>query len=80
MNKTKKNFNTYFEKKDLSSNELYSSTIIESLTRSILEPIAKENSKAIVFARLKNVKGLDSLIKRLEYFFIQSSHHPKHNI
>ena len=67
MNKTKKNFNTYFEKKDLSSNELYSSTIIESLTRSILEPIAKENSKAIVFARLKNVKGLDSLIKRLEY-------------
>ncbi len=67
MNKTKKNFNTYFEKKDLSGNELYSSTIIESLTRSILEPIAKENSKAIVFARLKNVKGTDSLIKRLEY-------------
>ena len=67
MNKTKKNFNTYFEKKDLSGNELYSSTIIESLTRSILEPIAKENSKAIVFARLKNVKGTDGLIKRLEY-------------
>lgn len=67
MNKTKKNFNTYFEKKDLSGNELYSSTIIESLTRSILEPIAKENSKAIVFTRLKNVKGTDGLIKRLEY-------------
>ena len=67
MNKTKRNFNSYFEKKDLSGNELYSSTIIESLTRSILEPIAKDNSKAIVFARLKNVKGTDSLIKRLEY-------------
>ncbi len=67
MNRTKRNFNSYFEKKDLSGNELYSSTIIESLTRSILEPIAKDNSKAIVFARLKNVKGTDSLIKRLEY-------------
>ena len=67
MNKTKRNFNSYFEKKDLSGNELYSSTIIESLTRSILEPIAKENSKAIVFTRLKNVKGTDGLIKRLEY-------------
>ena len=55
------------KKKDLSGNELYSSTIIESLTRSILEPIAKDNSKAIVFARLKNVKETDSLIKRLEY-------------
>ena len=67
MNKTKKNFNSYFENKDLTRGELYSSSIVKSLARSVLEPIAAENQKAIVFLRLKNVPETEGLIKRLEY-------------
>lgn len=67
MNKTKKNFNIFFENEDLTQNELYSSTIVKSIARSVLEPIAKENSKAIVFTRLKGIEETDGLLKRLEY-------------
>ncbi len=66
-NKVKKNFNTYFENKDLTQNELYSGTIVKSLVRSLLEPIASNNSKAVAFLRLKNIPEIDGLIKRLEY-------------
>ena len=66
-NKIKKNFNVYFENKDLTQNEQYSATIVKSLIRSILEPIASNNSKAIAFLRLKNIPEVDGLIKRLEY-------------
>lgn len=65
--KVKKNFNTYFENKDLTQNELYSGTIVKSLVRSLLEPIASNNSKAVAFLRLKNIPEIDGLIKRLEY-------------
>ena len=66
-NKIKKNFNVYFENKDLTQNEQYSAAIVKSLIRSILEPIASNNSKAIAFLRLKNIPEVDGLIKRLEY-------------
>ena len=65
--KVKKNFNIYFENKDLTQNELYSGTIVKSLVRSLLEPIASNNSKAVAFLRLKNIPEIDGLIKRLEY-------------
>ena len=67
MNKTKKNFNIYFENKDLTQNELYSPLIVKSLARSILEPIASNNSKAVVFVRLKDIPEVNGIIKRLEY-------------
>lgn len=67
MNKLKKNFNKYFEKEDLTQNELYSSSIVKSLVRSILEPVASGNTKAIAFLRLKDIPETQSLIKRLEY-------------
>ena len=67
MNKAKKNFNIFFQNEDLTQNEQYSSTIVKSIARSVLEPIAKENSKAIVFTRLKGIEETDGLIKRLEY-------------
>lgn len=67
MNKAKKNFSIYFENKDLTQNELYSASIVKSLVRSILEPIAATNTKAIAFLRLKNIPETDGLIKRLEY-------------
>ena len=66
-NKVKKNFNIYFENKDLTQNEAYSASIVESLVRSLLEPIAANNSKAIAFLRIKNIPETESLIKRLEY-------------
>ena len=66
-NKVKNNFNIYFENKDLAPNELYSVEIVKSLIRSLLNPIASNNSKAIVFLRIKNIFEADGLIKRLEY-------------
>lgn len=67
MNKIKKNLNIYFENKDLTQNEVYSSTIVKSLIRSILEPIANNNSKALIFMHLKEYDEIQGLIKRLEY-------------
>ena len=67
MDKTKKNLNIYFENKDLTQNETYSLTIVKSLIRSILEPIVNNNSKALIFMRLKDYPQTQGLIKRLEY-------------
>ena len=67
MSKLKKSFSIYFERNDLAQNELYSASIVKSLTRSILEPIAGNNPSAIVLCRLKGIEEINSLIKRLEY-------------
>lgn len=67
MQKTKKNFNIYFESKDLTQNELYSKTIVKSLIRSILEPVAQSGSTGIIFTHIKDIKGIEGLIKRIEY-------------
>ena len=67
MNKTKKSFNIFFEQDDLGQDELYSKTIVKSLIRSILEPVTLNNIKGVVFLRYKDIKGLDGLVKRLEY-------------
>lgn len=67
MQKTNKNFNIYFENKDLTQNEIYSLTIVKSLIRSILEPITNNNSKALVFMHLKEYPEIEGVIKRLEY-------------
>ncbi len=68
MNKSGKTFNFYFENKDLTKNELYSKTIVKSLIRSILEPLASaSNALGIVFSHIKNIDGTDGLLKRLEY-------------
>lgn len=67
MNKNKKNFNIFFEKEDLTQNELYSSTIVKSLTRSLLEPLTGGSSKGIVFYHLPKIENTQGIIKRLEY-------------
>ncbi len=67
MNKAKKNFNIFFENKDFVQNEQYSKTTLQALIRSVLEPVAKENAKAVVFTRLQDTSNIDSIIKRLEY-------------
>ena len=67
MNKLKKTFDSCFESDDLANSEFYSASIVKSLSRSILEPIAAVNPEAICLCRLKNIDETESLIKRLEY-------------
>lgn len=67
MQKNKKNFNIYFENKDLTPNEIYSLTIVKSLIRSVLEPIANNNSKALIFVHVKEYPEVEGILKRLEY-------------
>ena len=67
MSKLKKTFDICFESDDLAKNELYSASIVKSLSRSILEPIAAVNPPAICLCRLKNIDETVSLIKRIEY-------------
>lgn len=67
MNKTEKNLNKYFKNDDLTTNPLYSEFVVKSLIRSILEPLTRENNKALVFTRLKGIDGIEGLVKRLEY-------------
>lgn len=40
---------------------------VKSLLRSIVEPVIESNSDGVVLARLFNTKGLDGLLKRLDY-------------
>lgn len=67
MQKTKKNFNIYFENKDLTQNETYSLTIVKSLIRSVLEPIVNNNSEALIFLHIKDYPEIQGLVRRLEY-------------
>ena len=67
MQKNKKNFNIYFENKDLTPNEIYSLTIVKSLIRSVLEPIANNGSKAFILSHIKEYPETQGIIKRLEY-------------
>ena len=64
--KTEK-FDSYFKQDDIITKETYSSSIVTSVVRSILEPLAKNNTEGLIFARLKGIEGTESIIKRLEY-------------
>ena len=62
-----KSLNQFFKNNELFNNRSYSKTVVKSLIRSVLEPITTQNSKALVYMRLKNMEGIESLIKRIEY-------------
>ena len=62
-----KNFNTYFENDGLTIPETYSFSIIKSIIRSILEPVASNNCVGLIFTHLKDIEGIEGIIKRLEY-------------
>ena len=62
-----KNFNTYFETQDLTTPETYSFSIVKSIIRSVLEPVASNNCTGVIFTHLKNIEGIEGIIKRLEY-------------
>ena len=67
MNKIKKNLNNYFNNNDLTISKVYSTEIVKSVVRSILEPITLNSAKAVVLFKTDDNKGIESLIKRLEY-------------
>lgn len=62
-----KNLNQFFENNEIFNNRLYSKTVVKSLIRSVLEPIAVQNSKALIYLRSKKIDGIESVIKRIEY-------------
>lgn len=67
MKNNTKSFDNFFESEDLIEKPSFSEFVISSIVRSLLEPIAKFDSKAIIFTRLKNLKEVQGIIKRLEY-------------
>jgi nitrogen fixation/metabolism regulation signal transduction histidine kinase len=62
-----KNLNQFFENNEIFNNRLYSKTVVKSLIRSLLEPVASQDFKAFIYARLNKIDGMESLIRRIEY-------------
>jgi chorismate mutase len=62
-----KNLNTFFETQDLTIPETYSLSVVKSIIRSVLEPVASNNCVGIIFTHLKNIDGIEGVIRRLEY-------------
>ncbi len=62
-----KNFNIYFENDGLTIPETYSISIVKSIIRSVLEPIASNNCVGVIFTHLKNIEGIEGIIRRIEY-------------
>ncbi len=65
--KQKQRFSKYFSRNDLIQVELYSFESVKALIRSVLEPIAKNNTPSVVFSYFEKIVGIDSLIRRIEY-------------
>ena len=62
-----KNFNTYFNSQDLTTDETYSLSVVKSVIRSILEPIASNNTTGVVFTHFKDIEETEGIVRRLEY-------------
>ena len=62
-----KNLNSYFENQDLTMPELYSASIVKSIIRSILEPVASNNCAGIIITHLKDIEGIEGIVRRIEY-------------
>ena len=67
MQKFYKDLKSLILSDDRLNSSLFSKQSIISLIRCTLEPLASENVSSMIFHRLKNTDGLDSIIKRLEY-------------
>lgn len=64
--KKKKNFDKFFDI-DLTKKESYSASIVRSIIRSILEPVASASCAGVIFTHLKDTNNVEGVIKRLEY-------------
>ena len=53
--------------KNIDREDLFSRNSMTTIIRAMLEPVANQNAASLIFTRIKNKDGLESLIKRLEY-------------
>ena len=63
----KKNINGFLESEYENNEELFSRRTVIGLIRSLLEPIAANNAKSLIFTRFKNTNSIEGIVKRLEY-------------
>ncbi len=63
----KKNLNGFLESEYENNEELFSRRTVIGLIRSLLEPIAANNAKSLIFTRFKNTNSIEGIVKRLEY-------------
>ena len=66
MYKKQKSLKTFLAS-DIDNDELFSRSSMNTIIRSMLEPVANQNANCLIFTRFKNKDGVSSLIKRLEY-------------
>ena len=64
--KKKKNFDKFFNL-DLTKKESYSASIVRSIIRSILEPVASASCAGVIFTHIKDTGNIEGVMKRLEY-------------
>ncbi len=62
-----KNLKNLILSDDRLQTSLFSKQSIVTIIRCLLEPLASQNTPSMIFHRLKNREGLESIIKRLEY-------------
>ena len=63
----KKNLKSFLSTEFDNTKKLFSKRTVCGLLRSLLEPIASNNAKSLIFTRFKNTNGIEGIIKRLEY-------------
>lgn len=63
----KKDLRNFFQRGYEDNFEVFSKNTVNSLLRSMLEPIAANNAVSLIFTRFKHTDSLEGIIKRLEY-------------
>lgn len=63
----KKSLKIFLDSEFQNSEELFSKKTVNGLIRSLLEPVAANNAKSLIFTRFKDTREIEGIIKRLEY-------------
>ena len=63
----KKSIKSFLDSEFENSEEYFSRKTVNGLLRSLLEPIAANNAKSLIFTRFKDTSSIEGIIKRLEY-------------
>ena len=63
----KKSIKGFLDSEFENSEEYFSRKTVNGLLRSLLEPIAANNAKSLIFTRFKDTSSIEGIIKRLEY-------------
>ena len=63
----KKSLKNFLDSEFQNSEELFSKKTVNGLISSLLEPVAANNAKSLIFTRFKDTREIEGIIKRLEY-------------